>query len=357
MNGEKLSQEEIDALLNANLETNDLQQEVGTKLLSEDELDALGEISNILFGSAATTLSSLLNEKVEITTPEITVIDQQQLEEELSKTFTLLKVSYESIVPGMTVLAMKETDAALIADFMLGGDGTTHSGQFEDIHKNAFHKAMDQMMGSAVTSIATLFNDRNVPSSVELANISIGEVIKDPAEQQFVKVTFQLKIGQLSDSIIVQLMSIQFAKEWVNQLFLQNKSKQITRAEVASTVAPKEKKQVKKENKPLESSRPGQTTATPTGRMNVQPQVQKATFSEFDEVTEQKHEISNLGVLLDVPLQVTVELGRTSQSVKDILELGSGSIIELDKLAGEPVDILINNRHFAKGEVVVIEEN
>jgi flagellar motor switch protein FliN/FliY len=89
----------------------------------------------------------------------------------------------------------------------------------------------------------------------------------------------------------------------------------------------------------------------------AQPNVQPAVFSNFEPVPIQESEVKNLGMLLDIPLQVTVELGRTKRSVKDILDLSPGSIIELDKLAGEPVDILINNRLIAKGEVVVIDEN
>ncbi|KRG09747.1 hypothetical protein ACA29_21465 [Lederbergia galactosidilytica] len=88
-----------------------------------------------------------------------------------------------------------------------------------------------------------------------------------------------------------------------------------------------------------------------------QPNVQPATFADFDEVETPSYGTKNLDMLLDIPLQVTVELGRTNRSVKDILELGAGSVIELDKLAGEPVDILVNSRLIAKGEVVVIDEN
>ena len=66
---------------------------------------------------------------------------------------------------------------------------------------------------------------------------------------------------------------------------------------------------------------------------------------------------NNLELLMDVPLQVTVELGRTQKLVKEVLALGPGSVVELDKLAGEPVDILVNERPIAKGEVVVIDEN
>ncbi|MGA9224859.1 MAG: flagellar motor switch protein FliN, partial [Mesobacillus sp.] len=89
----------------------------------------------------------------------------------------------------------------------------------------------------------------------------------------------------------------------------------------------------------------------------AQTTVQPAVFSSFETFQPQQAETKNLDMLLDIPLQVTVELGRTKRSVKDILELTSGSIIELDKLAGEPVDILVNNRLIAQGEVVVIDEN
>lgn len=82
-----------------------------------------------------------------------------------------------------------------------------------------------------------------------------------------------------------------------------------------------------------------------------------AEFASFEPVQYQQQDIQNLDMLLDIPLKVTVELGRTKRSVKEILELSSGSIIELDKLAGEHVDILVNNKIVAKGEVVVIDEN
>ena len=96
----------------------------------------------------------------------------------------------------------------------------------------------------------------------------------------------------------------------------------------------------------------GNHTAT-SQPVNVQP----ASFTSFQPYPLQESEAKNLEMLMDIPLQVTVELGRTKRSVKEILELSSGSIIELDKLAGEPVDILVNNRLIAKGEVVVIDEN
>ena len=84
--------------------------------------------------------------------------------------------------------------------------------------------------------------------------------------------------------------------------------------------------------------------------------VQAAQFTPLATAPVQVNE-ANIGLILDVPLQVTVELGRTKKSIKDILELSNGSIVELDKLAGEPVDIHVNGKLLAKGEVVVIDEN
>ena len=84
--------------------------------------------------------------------------------------------------------------------------------------------------------------------------------------------------------------------------------------------------------------------------------MQPVVFQPLEE-TPVDHQRSNIDLILDVPLQISVELGRTQKKIQDILELNSGSIIELDKLAGEPVDILVNGKIIAKGEVVVIDDN
>jgi flagellar motor switch protein FliN/FliY len=90
----------------------------------------------------------------------------------------------------------------------------------------------------------------------------------------------------------------------------------------------------------------------PTSPVNVQP----AQFQSFEN-EEFGYDTNNIGLLMDVPLQISVELGRTTKKIREILDFGQGSIIELDKLAGEPVDILVNGRVIARGEVVVIDES
>jgi flagellar motor switch protein FliN/FliY len=100
---------------------------------------------------------------------------------------------------------------------------------------------------------------------------------------------------------------------------------------------------------------PGPHTYGHSANRNVN--VQPVQFANFGNAPFIQPDETNLNLLLDIPLKVTVELGRTQKQIKDILELSQGSIIELDKLAGEPVDILVNNKLIAKGEVVVIDEN
>ena len=100
-------------------------------------------------------------------------------------------------------------------------------------------------------------------------------------------------------------------------------------------------------------------TGAPQGGVimpGMNPNVQSIQFSPLvNGVTEAEQ--GNIGLIMDVYMEMTVELGRTRKMIKEILSMGEGHIIELDKLAGEPVDILVNHKPIAKGEVVVIDEN
>ncbi|MBS4207614.1 flagellar motor switch phosphatase FliY [Bacillus sp. FJAT-50079] len=369
MNGDMLSQDEIDALLNGGLSdpesmTEDISLKV-TDYLTEMEQDALGEIGNISFGSSATALSTLLNQKVEITTPEVSIIDHAKLEEEFPHPYVAIQVKYTDGFSGVNILVIKQTDAAIIADLMLGGDGTSPANEMGDIHLSAVQEAMNQMMGSAATSMSSVFNKRVdiSPPTIELLNLEAGEGTETiPQQNLLVKISFRLKIGELIDSNIMQVLPVDFAKSLVEDLFSQ--TQETTAVPEASASIQKEPEsqmatmaEINVQPTPSMVNEHNQSNDPQSERKKEEmPHIQTASFAEFTE-TPTTPEIKNLDMLLDIPLQVTVELGRTNRSVKDILELGSGSIIELDKLAGEPVDILVNNRLIAQGEVVVIDEN
>lgn len=363
MNDGMLSQEEIDALLNSSDddETETMTQNEDTQdvneILNEIESDALGEIGNISFGSSATTLATILNQKVDITTPTISVIKRTDLENEFPHPHVGVKVEYTEGLRGINLFVLKSSDAAIIADLMLGGDGKVDSTELNDIHMSAVQEAMNQMMGTAATSMSTVFTNRVDISPPEILMFDAkDEQSKQhlPTDDYLVKVSFQLKVGDLIDSNIMQLLPVTFAKETVDNLL--NGSQEQPKEQVNEQSQP-----VKESNhSSAVQSQPQPENRQPNNFGEAQPQgaeVQTASFSDFQDVNLPQAEKRNLDILLDIPLQVTVELGRTKRVVKDILELSSGSIIELDKLAGEPVDIHVNNKLIAQGEVVVIDEN
>ena len=370
MNDGMLSQDEIDALLKVSADDKEEENKHSNdgEYLSNTEIDTLGEIGNISIGSSATTLSTLLDQKVEITTPEVSVISRDNLNENYLFEQVNIQVEYIQGFSGQNIFVLKLSDAAIISDIMLGGDGTSPADELNDIHLSAVQEAMNQMMGAAATSMSTVFEKKVdiSPPSIELKQDEEDIPVEKMTEKQvLVKVSFQLKVGELIDSYIMQLMPIHFAKELVNQLL--NNTTEETAATVeeiedmdaTSSIIRGEDREVEQEKQNMPSysynNKDPQYIGNQVQQENAQ--VEEASFSEFQPINLNQNERRNLDMLLDIPLKVTVELGRTKRTVKEILELSAGSIIELDKLAGEPVDILINQKLIAKGEVVVIDEN
>jgi flagellar motor switch protein FliN/FliY len=361
-----LSQDEIDALLKGTDSSDEEELTIQTEdYLDLMEKDAIGEIGNISFGSSATALSTLLHQKVEITTPTVSVVQRKKLSDEFPHPYVAIEVNYTEGFIGSNLLVIKQSDAAIIADLMMGGNGEITDSALDEIMVSAVQEAMNQMMGSAATSMSTIFNKKVdiSPPSVELLDVKVGEGTETlPKEELFLKVAFRLKIGVLIDSEIMQLLPLQFAKDLVDELM--NPKEQAAAIEAVKEEVRMEPSSANTETQysysaPAYAEAQHSFSAQPEQTRSQRPavDVKPAEFSSFEPVQMYQKEMKNLDMLLDIPLQVTVELGRTKRSVKEILELSSGSIIELDKLAGEPVDILINNKIVAQGEVVVIEEN
>ncbi|SCW42713.1 flagellar motor switch protein FliN/FliY [Paenibacillus tianmuensis] len=394
-NKDYLSQEEIDALLKQSGDSgssaiSEFVPQV-EDYLSSLEQDALGEIGNITFGSAATALSTLLGKKVDITTPKVSIIAQSELVDEFPKPHVAVHVNYVDGFHGINLLVIKTRDAQVIADLMMGGDGTGQTEELSEIHISAVQEAMNQMMGSSATSMSTIFNRFvNIsPPGIDILNLASGEGTANlPPEDVFIKISFRLRIGDLIDSTIMQLLPVPFAREMVSTLMGGGDATEepapapVQSAPPVSQPAPEQPAYAAPDPysqppaghqappqhgyqqpayqppmaPPAAQAYPPQPAnyGVPTARgVNVQP----AQFANFSHPQLSPAEDTNLNLLLDIPLKVTVELGRTHKVIKDILELSQGSIIELDKLAGEPVDILVNNKLIAKGEVVVIDEN
>ncbi|MED3660407.1 flagellar motor switch phosphatase FliY [Ureibacillus terrenus] len=373
MNDDMLSQEEIEALLRGETLDDRLNLNV-EEFLTEMERDALGEIGNISFGSSATALSALLGQKVEITTPVVSIINRNNLEQEFPHPYVAVQVEYTEGLSGVNLLVIKQSDAAIIADLMLGGDGRNPSPDLGEIQLSAIQEAMNQMMGSAATSMSAVFNKKVdiSPPSLALMNIKESEGEENiPDDEILVKVSFRLRIGDLIDSTIMELLPLDFSKKLVKTLLGESEDIQ---PEVPANPGIQEHAAQTQPTPSAHWERPDYQTGksvyeehaatiqdTPsfinTTKQREPVNIHQAEFASFEQPKMSETEARNLNILLDIPLEVTVELGRTKHSVKEILQLTSGSIIELNRLAGEPVDILVNNRLIAKGEVVVIDEN
>jgi flagellar motor switch protein FliN/FliY len=368
--GDMLSQAEIDALLNGGSAPSNNTSAGENSELSIQEIDALGEVGNISMGTSATTLYALLGHKVMITTPQVSVCLWGELSEQYSANYVAVKVEYTEGLHGANLLVLKENDAKIITDLMMGGDGSNTSGELTDLHLSAISEAMNQMIGSAATSMSSMFDKRVDISPPKAFCITFNG---DPEvtfadDDKLVKVAFKMVIGDLIDSEIMQLIPIKFAKSLVENLIAADSKNSAPHQNISNDNSSQQQPPQQPQQQPYpqysQQQYPQQGMGQPAygqfsqeqGRFREPVNVQPAQFQAFDDGML-TFERKNIGLIMDVPLQVTVELGRTNKLIKDILEFGPGSIIELDKLAGEPVDILVNGKVIAKGEVVVIDES
>lgn len=372
-----LSQEEINALLgNVNSDGGDAAPASASgSVLTAQEQDAIGEISNICMGTAATTLYSLVNQKVTITTPSVSISTWDELVADYVKPCVFINISYREGIEGNNVLILREDDVKVITDLMMGGDGTNLVDELTDLHLSAICEAMNQMMGSSATSLSSMLNQKIdiSPPSADLVNLT-DEIDEFKFgmfhNNSFVKVFFRMEIGDLVDSSIMQLYPVDLAKELFNK-FKSNQEEEVPAPAVNEAPASASPQPAPPAPEPVQNAamyqappagqpmmgQPAQgipyNYAPPVQDVNVQPVQFQPFNAAFNPVTQQE----NIDLIMDVPLDVTVELGRTSKSIKEILEFAPGTIIELDKIAGEPIDVLVNGKLVAKGEVVVIEES
>ena len=369
---------------------------VDDSLLSEVEKDAIGEVANISMGSSATTLYSLVNKKVNITTPVVSLAKWKNLLDEYERPCVFIQIKYTQGLDGTNILVLKDRDVKIITDLMMGGDGTNAGeGEISELHLSAISEAMNQMMGASATSLSTMLGtmiDISPPNAnlLDLTDYADGSELSPFLGGTFVKVRFTMQIGDLVDSNIMQLYPIEFAKRIVNT-FIGVQTGELSESASAPAPAPTPASQPQQGMQPQMGMNPQmmgtqsqmgmdpqmmgmqpQMMGMQPQMMGMQPQmmgynpygqmpmqnvnVQPAQFQNFSGDLKAMTSNENIGLIMDVPLEVTVELGRTVKSISDILDFAPGTIIELNRIAGEPIDVLVNGKFVAKGEVVVIEE-
>lgn len=376
-----LSQDELDALFNS-VATDDSADD---NALSDYEKDVLGEIGNISMGTSATTLFALLNNKVNITTPHVDVTSYKKILTSRPAPYVATRVDYRIGLVGTNVLVLTQKDVKIIASLMMGGDGLNidEAAELTEIDLSAISEAMNQMIGSASTSMASMIDmkiDINPPVAFVIDNDNTDEELFEKlgvsGDEDIVSISFKMVIGELIDSTLIQVLPLKFAKELVEMANSKNKEdtgdsskNDVQKDETVDTPIQNnvQKEEAKQANDTVvnDASVPQNNTmnfnnnvVNPTGNVvnSRDVDVRPVQFQNFNvqEVMQQKE---NISIIMDVPLEVTVELGRTTKPIKEILEFTPGTIVELNKLAGEPIDILVNGKFIANGEVVVIDEN
>ncbi len=380
-----LSQEEIDALLSGSLEQESSQERTtatsgGAGQITDMEKDALGEIANISMGTAATTLSQLVGKRVEITTPQVDITTARALVEEYPVPHVLIDVKYKRGIEGSNMLVLSREDGAIIVDLMMGGAGQGTSSDLSEMQISGISEAMNQMMGSSATSMSTMFNSvvDITPPTVYVSELDeeIAFLEKQlDAEQPLVRISFRMIVEGIIDSILLQVIPVPVAKSMAAKLLGDMKAMTSATAQDPPQARPRPQPEMK----PVERSQPQYAPPPPpspgrhssldytipsatTGvayQSKAQPSiptmVQPAQFAPLTQGVAAALP-NNLGLIYDVPLQVSVELGKATKTIKEILELGPGAVVELERLAGEPVDMIVNGKLIAKCEVVVINE-
>lgn len=387
MSNDFLSQEEINALLNGELSsfidesnsTEEIKNDDVSNVFTDIEKDILGEIGNISMGSASTALSQILNQKVNITTPVVSVTTLEKLKSDFKVPNLALEVQYTSGIVGENLLLMKVTDAYVIANLMMGGNGEVeqNDGELSELELSAVSEAMNQMIGSAATSMATMFGrEVNISPPQSKVWIDLTQPLSDNIveSEAIVKISFKLTIGNLVDSSIMQLLPIQTARKIVSimlgqeepieekaveEIPINNYKEEQHHYKEVETPSTQDKTNSNNYNMHQENSYVQPSNSEAAMMSYEKPvEVHQATFQPLQEQTRHGAALpKNIDLIMDVPLEVSVVLGRTKMNIRDILNLATGSLVELDKLAEEPVEVLVNGKRVAYGEVVVIDEN
>lgn len=363
---------------------------------SSYEIDTVGEILNISMGSAATAVSELLNAKTWITTPQVKVVKVGDLNYDNLEPAICVKIVYVEGITGLNMMVLKQNDVQLILNQLLGNPLVIDPNfKFDDLNISAVSEIMNQMMGASATALSDLLGmkvDISVPMPYIIEKTKFGDLCEMPLDSTVVAVTFKITVEGVMESEFMSVLSLELAKTLSGKMMEKfSASEQAEAPEVETTAQPAS--QPAPAPQPAPAAQPAPAPAPEPNAMYQQPpqgyppqgaypqpgygypnqyavygaypppvppvNVQNAQLHQFDAMdfgipADQK---DNLKLLMGVPLEISVEIGTAKRKVKDILEFTQGTIIELERQAGAPVDIVVNGNLIARGDVVVIDDN
>lgn len=408
--------------------------ELTATMLSPMEMDVIGEVMNISMGSGATAMSTVLDAKVNITTPRIEVVSINQFDFSYLEPVIGVSIKYVEGIDGTNVLLLKEEDLKRILCHLLSMDNPDEV-IFDEIATSAVCEIMNQMMGSSASALAQFLGKPiNISPPEILDAVAQGKNTKELFQvnsEEIVSIKFDLNIDGVVESEFISVMEPSLVREIVTMTMgggigdMDLSGIEEAFATETPAPAPAEQPQMTPppvaampEPVPVQTPQPmGMTEpqmAQPAAQMPPQPQViqpmpepqpqpmQQAMYGQpmyqqpmyqqpmyqqpmqpmpqmaqmppqqpqaqvnavpytykqlGDAIGIDLTDSNNLELVMSVPIQITVELGTTKKKIKDIVELCQGNIVELDRQAGDQVDILANGRLIAKGDVVVVDDN
>ncbi|MCH5207886.1 MAG: flagellar motor switch phosphatase FliY [Oscillospiraceae bacterium] len=369
---------------------------------SSYEIDAVGEILNISMGASATAVSELLNAKTWITTPQVSVVKVGDLNYDNLEPAICVKIVYVQGINGLNMMVLKQNDVQLILNQLLGNPLVIDPNfEFDELNISAVSEIMNQMMGASATALSDLLGltvDISVPTPYIIEQTKFGDLCEMPLDATVVAVTFKLTVDGVMESEFMSVLSLDLAKTLSKKMMEKFDTPEEEQQKSASAPAPAPSAPAPAPAASPSPS-PGPAAAAPQAQMPPpempQPQqpmyqmppqgypqpgygypsqyaaygaypmpappvnVQNAQLHQFDAMdfgipADQK---DNLKLLMGVPLEISVEIGTAKRKVKDILEFTQGTIIELERQAGAPVDVVVNGNLIARGDVVVIDDN
>lgn len=329
-------------------------------IFSAMDIDTIGEILNISMGAAATTVSEMLEQKVNITTPRVQIMHSSKIQIDEFEPAVGVEINYVSGLTGKNIMVLKEEDIRIIVGLLMHMDSTDEEFELDEMNLGAICEVMNQMMGASSTALSQFLGrpiNISPPSSFK---VNDGDQFKHKyfeGEGTAVMVTFHLTIGDLINSEFISLMTVELAKELVSAFhFTDSDDESAPEPEpVKPTPPPAPAAQETPKQAPMP---PAPQYAEPKPAAPVNYTIGQASYPSFDteEPVLNGGQNSNLNLILSVSLQISVEIGRTTKMIKDILDFTPGSIVELNKPAGSQVDVYVNGKAIAKGDVVVVDD-
>jgi flagellar motor switch protein FliN/FliY len=335
-----LSDDEIEALLDEEEEGEETGSAEEPEGIDPDELlETYRELSE----SVQNVLSTILNRDASQSVESLAMLSPTEVDEKLEdqpESLVMITSELEGAVEGTARYLLDEQDALLLADVMMGQEGENPPEEFDEVYESAIVEMFNQVVNSIANQIDELTGqaiDLSAPESQVVTREEISETVAD--ESLWVEYAFEV------EDLIDSGHFIEIQPGSLGEMIWE-----------AQQSEPEPDPEPESDPEPSQSEPAQQQQSTSEPQSQEQAEVQSVKFPQFD-ATEAEESSGTMSMLMDVPMEVSVQLGRTKLQVKEILNLGQGSIIELERLAGEPVDLLVNGRLVARGEVVVIDES